>query len=45
MTEAAAPFTPEEVGKFRGDTPGCANVCQFGHSGASLIPRVVIETV
>lgn len=34
-----------EVGRLRGETPGCARVAHFNHAGSSLMPGVVLETV
>jgi len=36
-------FTAAEVERFRSDTPGCAHVVHFNHSGSSLMPRPVVD--
>lgn len=36
-------FTDEEIARFRGETPGCAHVIHFNHSGASLMPQAVVD--
>lgn len=41
----SAPFTPEEIARFRSETPGCAHVVHFDHSGSSLMPQPVIDAV
>lgn len=38
-------FSPEEIAQFRNETPGCAHVVHFNHSGSSLMPRPVVEAV
>jgi selenocysteine lyase/cysteine desulfurase len=38
-------FSPEDVARFRSDTPGCAHVVHFNHSGSSLMPRPVVDAV
>lgn len=38
-------FTVAEIEKFRGDTPGCAHVVHFNHSGSSLMPQQVVDAV
>lgn len=38
-------FTPEEIARFRSDTPGCAHVIHFNHSGSSLMPQPVVDAV
>ncbi len=38
-------FTPEEIARFRTDTPGCAHVVHFNHSGSSLMPQPVVDAV
>jgi len=38
-------FTPEEIARFRSDTPGCAHVVHFDHSGSSLMPQPVVDAV
>jgi cysteine desulfurase / selenocysteine lyase len=38
-------FTAEEVSRFRSETPGCAHVAHFNHSGSSLMPQPVIDAV
>jgi selenocysteine lyase/cysteine desulfurase len=36
-------FTAEEIARFRSETPGCAHVVHFNHSGSSLMPQPVVE--
>jgi cysteine desulfurase/selenocysteine lyase len=36
-------FTDEEIARFRRETPGCAHVVHFNHSGSSLMPQVVVD--
>lgn len=36
-------FTDEEISRFRSETPGCAHVVHFNHSGASLMPQAVVD--
>ncbi|MCO5222400.1 MAG: aminotransferase class V-fold PLP-dependent enzyme [Thermomicrobiales bacterium] len=38
-------FSAEEVARFRSETPGCAHVVHFNHSGSSLMPQAVIDAV
>lgn len=38
-------FTAEEIAGFRSDTPGCAHVAHFNHSGSSLMPQAVVDAV
>jgi selenocysteine lyase/cysteine desulfurase len=38
-------FSAEDVARFRSDTPGCAHVVHFNHSGSSLMPRPVVDAV
>lgn len=38
-------FTTEEITGFRSDTPGCAHVAHFNHSGSSLMPQPVVDAV
>lgn len=40
-----AGFTEAEVQRWRQDTPGCAEVTHFNNAGASLPPRVVLQSV
>lgn len=41
----SVPFTSEEIARFRNETPGCAHVLHFDHSGSSLMPQQVIDAV
>lgn len=36
-------FTDDEIAYFRSETPGCAHVVHFNHSGSSLMPRTVVD--
>ncbi len=38
-------FSAEEVARFRNETPGCAQVVHFNHSGSSLMPQSVVDAV
>lgn len=38
-------FTAEEIAQFRSETPGCAHVTHFNHSGSSLMPQPVTDAV
>ena len=38
-------FSAEEVARFRNETPGCAQVVHFNHSGSSLMPQPVVDAV
>jgi selenocysteine lyase/cysteine desulfurase len=38
-------FSPEEIARFRSETPGCAHVVHFNHSGSSLMPQQVVDAV
>lgn len=38
-------FTTAEIARFRGETPGCAQVAHFNHSGSSLMPQPVVDAV
>lgn len=38
-------FSAEEVARFRNETPGCAHVVHFNHSGSSLMPQSVVDAV
>lgn len=38
-------FNAEEIDRFRSETPGCAHVVHFNHSGSSLMPQRVVDTV
>lgn len=38
-------FSAEEILQFRGETPGCAHVVHFNHSGSSLMPQPVVDAV
>ncbi len=37
-------FTNDEIAHFRSETPGCAHVVHFNHSGSSLMPQSVVDT-
>lgn len=46
MTEPhASPSTGIDIARVRADTPGCESVIHLHHSGSSLMPRVVYETM
>lgn len=36
-------FTDAEIARFRNETPGCAHVVHFNHSGSSLMPQQVVD--
>jgi selenocysteine lyase/cysteine desulfurase len=38
-------FSPEDIAHFRSETPGCAEVVHFNHSGSSLMPQRVVDAV
>lgn len=38
-------FTPEDVERFRAETPGCAHVVHFNHCGSSLMPQPVVDAL
>ena len=43
--EAGSSFSPEEIARYRSETPGLVNRVHLNNAGASLMPTVVLDSV